>query len=214
MKKFLVLFALFIVPIVAYLFFASGVNNFAKLPVITEKVNNVGGWKSLSGESVTFNQKISMLGFIGSHPESNKLMLFNLNEKIYKRFYGFQDFQMVMILPEGKEAEAETLRKQIGMLSDTEKWQFVFAPEDKINSLFSSLQTTYHLDSNLGSSHVFIIDRNVALRGRKDDSNTEIVYGYDAASVAEIQNKMLDDVKVILAEYRLALKKYNSNRQK
>lgn len=214
MKKFLVLFALFIVPIVAYLFFASGINNFAKLPVITEKVNNVEGWKSLSGEPVSFNQKITVLGFIGSHPESNKLMVFNIHEKIYKRFYGFQDFQMVMVLPEGKEAEAENLRNQIGMLSDVGKWRFVFAPEDTINSLFSSLQTTYRLDSNLGSSYVFIIDKNEALRGRKDNSGTEIVYGYDAASVAEIQNKMLDDVKVILAEYRLALKKYNSNRQK
>jgi hypothetical protein len=70
------------------------------------------------------------------------------------------------------------------------------------------------LGTNLESSYVFIIDKNAALRGRKDNSETEIVYGYDAASVAEIQNKMLDDVKVILAEYRLALKKYNSNRQK
>lgn len=213
MKKFLVLFALFIVPIVAYLFFASGINNFAKLPVITEKVNNVEGWKSLSGEPVTFNQKITILGFIGSHPESNKLMVFNIHEKIYKRFFGFQDFQMVMVLPEGKEAEAENLRNQIGMLSDVGKWRFVFAPEAEINSLFSSLQTTYRLDSNLGSSNVFIVDKNAALRGRAD-SDAEITYGYDAASVAEIQNKMLDDVKVILAEYRLALKKYNADRQK
>ncbi len=213
MKKFLVLFALFIVPIVAYLFFASGINNFAKLPVITEKVNNVEGWKSLSGEPVTFNQKITILGFIGSHPESNKLMVFNIHEKIYKRFFGFQDFQMVMVLLEGKEAEAENLRNQIGMLSDVGKWRFVFAPEAEINSLFSSLQTTYRLDSNLGSSNVFIVDKNAALRGRAD-SDAEITYGYDATSVAEIQNKMLDDVKVILAEYRLALKKYNADRQK
>ena len=35
------------------------------------------------------------------------------------------------------------------------------------------------------------------------------LYGYNAESVAEINNKMEDDVKVILAEYRLALKKYS-----
>jgi hypothetical protein len=35
------------------------------------------------------------------------------------------------------------------------------------------------------------------------------LYGFNAESVAEINNKMLDDVKVILAEYRRALKKYN-----
>ena len=37
--------------------------------------------------------------------------------------------------------------------------------------------------------------------------------GYDARSVADIHNNMVDDVKVILAEYRLALKKYNADRK-
>ncbi len=38
------------------------------------------------------------------------------------------------------------------------------------------------------------------------------MYGYDASNYAEINNKMGDDVKVILAEYRLALKKYKAER--
>ena len=32
-------------------------------------------------------------------------------------------------------------------------------------------------------------------------------------SVAELNNKMKDDVKVVLAEYRLALKKNNADRE-
>ena len=47
MKKNIVLFILFIFPIVAYLFFASGVNSFTKLPIITPKVADFGNWKSL-----------------------------------------------------------------------------------------------------------------------------------------------------------------------
>ena len=47
------------------------------------------------------------------------------------------------------------------------------------------------------------------LRGRDDNDNV----GYDARSVADIHNNMVDDVKVILAEYRLALKKYNADRK-
>ena len=38
---------------------------------------------------------------------------------------------------------------------------------------------------------------------------TETKFGYDSRSVADINNNMLDDVKVILAEYRMALKKNN-----
>ena len=41
MKKAFVLIILFVFPIVAYLFFASGVHNFGKLPVLTENVKDV-----------------------------------------------------------------------------------------------------------------------------------------------------------------------------
>ena len=39
------------------------------------------------------------------------------------------------------------------------------------------------------------------------------MYGYNSSDIAEISNKMVADVKVILAEYRRALKKYNSDRK-
>ena len=41
------------------------------------------------------------------------------------------------------------------------------------------------------------------------DDDQGILFGFNTQSVAEINNKMVDDVKVILAEYRRALKKYN-----
>ena len=55
--------------------------------------------------------------------------------------------------------------------------------------------------------YAFIIDKSKALRGRDDDDG--IKFGYDSRSVADINNNMLDDVKIILAEYRMALKKNN-----
>jgi hypothetical protein len=39
------------------------------------------------------------------------------------------------------------------------------------------------------------------------------LYGYDIRSVAVLNNKMEDDVKVLLAEYRLALKKNYADRK-
>jgi hypothetical protein len=71
-----------------------------------------------------------------------------------------------------------------------------------------------NLDATLSSPYVFIIDKDKALRGRDDDEDIGTLYGYDARTVAEINNKMEDDIKVILAEYRLALKKNNADRQK
>ena len=69
------------------------------------------------------------------------------------------------------------------------------------------MKTDFNLDLNLGTPYVFIIDRDGKLRGRDDNEDTK--YGYDSRSVADINNNMVDDVKVILAEYRMALKKNN-----
>jgi len=79
--------------------------------------------------------------------------------------------------------------------------------EKDILDLFNSLNTNLELDSNLGVSYVFIIDRDGNLRGRDDKDGVK--FGYDSRFVADINNNMVDDVKVILAEYRMALKKNN-----
>ena len=50
------------------------------------------------------------------------------------------------------------------------------------------------------------------LRGRKGKNKKgeeEYREGYNTISAADLHNEMADDVKVILAEYRLALKKNN-----
>lgn len=210
MKKVLVLVVLFILPLVAYLFFASGVNNFGKLPVLTEKVTDV----SSINPAYTFEDKITILGFLGSNIDQVKGNVFNLNQKIYKRFHEFNDFQMIMVAPIGSENAVEDLKEELGQLADAEKWNFVFSEPAKIELMFKDLQTDLKLDENLGNPNVFIIDKNRKLRGRDDDEDEEIKYGFNTVSVAELNNKMEDDVKIILAEYRLALKKNNANRSK
>ena len=90
-------------------------------------------------------------------------------------------------------------------------WYFLPSSSKQIQSHFQSLKTPYQLNQQYNTPYVFIIDKNLNLRGRNDD---EELYGFDARSVAEISKKMIDDVKVILAEYRLALKIYNSDRKK
>ena len=67
------------------------------------------------------------------------------------------------------------------------------------------------LDSNISTPYVFIIDKERGLRGRDDDEDEGVMYGFDSSNIAEINNKMSDDVKVLLAEYRRALKKYNTS---
>ena len=208
MKKYLVLTILFILPLVAYLFFASGVNNFAKLPVIKQNVDNISNYSKIG-----FDNKISVLIFLGNNINDRQGDALNLNQKIYKRFYQFNDFQFVVICPLGSEQLAENLKNKLasGTNTDMINWNFIFLNPELIVKLFKSLKTDNNLDYNYGSPYVYIIDKKLSQRGRND--NKGIKFGYDSRSVADINNFMLDDIKVILAEYRLALKKNGITRK-
>ncbi len=205
MKKTFVLIVLFILPIVAYLFFASGVTNFGKLSTLTTNVKDVSAFEP----SETIQEKITILGFLGKDIANKKGNAFNLNQKIYKRFYEFHDFQMLMVMPKGTEAGVEELKKELGGFTDIGKWKFVFGEEAGIQELFASLKTDLSLDANLATSYVFIIDKERNLRGRDIDEDEGTKYGFDTTSVADLNNKMVDDVKIILAEYRRAFKRNN-----
>jgi len=207
MKKPFVLIVLFVLPIVAYLFFASGVNNFGRLPVLTENVEELNFSKE-----VRFKDKISVLGFLGTNVDSRKGNAFNLNQKIYKRFHEFNDFQFVMVVPIGTEDKVDEIKKELATLSEIDKWNFVFATQEDIKNLYSSLKTDIQLDDKLGTPYVFIIDKDFKLRGRTKDEDEDTKYGFNSNSVADLNNKMIDDVKIVLAEYRLALKKNKTER--
>lgn len=208
MKKYIVLTILFILPLVAYLFFASGVNNFAKLPVIKQNVDNISNYTKIG-----FDNKISVLIFLGNNINDRQGDALNLNQKIYKRFYQFNDFQFVVICPLGSEQLAENLKNKLasGTNTDMINWNFIFLNPKLIVKLFKSLKTDNNLDYNYGSPYVYIVDKKLSQRGRND--NNGIKFGYDSRSVADINNFMLDDIKVILAEYRLALKKNGITRK-
>lgn len=212
MKKNIVLFVLFILPIVAYLFFATGVNSFTTLPIITPKVADFGDWKSLNGDKVTLNNKITILGFSGSEVLKNRGNLFNLNEKIYQRFHEFDDLQFVMICPEGTEDDVKKIIDALDDFTDVSQWRFLFTSTDEIQSYYAQLNLKGKLDSHSGTANVYILDKERNLRGRKDQA--EYKEGYDTFHPSDLSNEMLDDFKIILYEYRAALKKnHNASKQ-
>lgn len=212
MKKNIVLFVLFVLPIVAYLFFASGVNSFSKLPVITPKVADLGNWESLRGEQVTLNNKITILGFSGTDILKNRGNLFNLNEKIYQRYHGFKDLQFVMVCPLGTQKDVKNILDAFDDFTDVSQWHFVFATPEEIQAYYAQLKLVGKLDINAGTPNVYIIDKERNLRGRNEEK--EYKEGYNTFHPSELSNEMLDDFKIILYEYRAALKKnHNATKQ-
>ena len=141
---------------------------------MTENVGDV----SVMDSSISLNDKITILGFLGNDVQLKKGNAFNLNQKIYKRFYEFSDFQFVMVVPKGAEDKVDQLKKQLGNLVDISKWHFVYGAESDIKGVFEGLKTDLTLDGNLATPYVFIIDKELHLRGRTDDEDEGTKYGF------------------------------------
>lgn len=212
MKKSIIIIFLFVFPIGAYLFFASGVNAFTTLPTITPNVNELPDWESLNGEPVKLQDKITVLGFIGTDVSANKTNAFNLNQLIYNKNKGFEDFQVVMVVPaESKEQVLALIHEfEWAKLASFSEWKFVFASKDEIHTYYNTLGLVATLDHKAGTPNVYILDKERNLRGRKGKNKKgteEYKEGYSTISPAELKNEMEDDFKIILYEYRAAYKK-------
>ena len=214
--KKIVLGLLFVFPLLVYLFFASGKNNFAKLPILSKGITEIQNLEFQADNPVSLKDQISIIGYWGGSLKNKQAEALNLNEKIYKRFYEFADFQFVFFVNKNRLSQVDSLKRALkeGVGTDLTKWNFIAATTDEIQTHFTSLQTPIKLDQDGSTPYVFIIDKDLNLRGRNDDEDSGTLYGFDARSVAQINKKMIDDVKVILAEYRLALKIYNNKRKK
>ena len=213
MKKPLVLGILFILPLVIYLFFASGVNRFGRLPILTDSFTTEIVLSSSEEEANDlFQNKITVLSFLGEEVELMKGYLFNFNQKIYKRFYEFKDFQTLLVAYPNQKEAIDQLLIELGQITDVSRYKVLYLDELDSSNLFKALRSDGNLSSG-SSPLVYIVDKNGSLRGRIDDEDEGVLYGYDIRSVAVLNNKMEDDVKVLLAEYRLALKKNYADRK-
>ena len=207
MKKFWVLFSLFILPLVFYIFLSKGIYKYSNLPILTENVIDI---KELSSSSaISFENHLSIVCFLGSDNSTGKGSLFNLNQTIYKRYYQKPYFQVIAVLPEGSEALYKKAIEELSAFTDVSKWHFIYANPTTIKTLFNSFKTPYSLNENLYSENAYIIDMELRLRGRKDDEDTSDgkLYGYNMQSVAVLKNKMKDDISIIYYQLKKSAEK-------
>ncbi len=204
---------LFVFPVLTYLFFASGVNNFARLPIVKEKISEI---EVINQPQVRLKNKITVLGYWGHLTQEMQVQAFNLKEIIYSRFNGFKDFQFVMFIDDKALEEAQRLIQILSNRDDQtgfSNWHFIPVSLQEMTQHHASLNTPRLLDDKGSTPYVYIIDKKLNLRGRDDPKKGEKVFGYDAQSIVELSDKMVDDVKVLLAEYRLALKEKSPNNE-
>ncbi len=211
MKKVFVLIVLFALPISVYILFASAVNHFKHLPILTEQVDNLNNFTSLEGDTIELNKKITLLSFYGKSIHSMRGNAFNLNEKIYTDNQVYREFQCVVLAEDGTQDQARQLLKDLHSFSglDVSKWKFAFGSLEDIQQVFDDLHTDVKLNDKYASPFVFLIDQEMNLRGRKKDDppfKSPTLYGYDTRSVAVLDNTLVDDLKILLIEYQLKKK--------
>ncbi len=217
----MVLGILFFLPVTFLLFLYPATHNYTPLDIVNESVLDLQQFSSDSEEQILLKDHITVLGFFGSRPLDKATTASNLKELVYDKFKGFKRFQIVILMPQGTERAVEELKAEISSYEDLRFWHFVFGGHKNIQKVFFSLKSNTNLSDYLDTDQVFIIDKDLNQRGRLDDrTDRELekekpVYGLDAYNcieVAEIKNKMSEDMRILFTEYRQKRKgEFNSD---
>ena len=219
--RYVVLGILFFLPVTFLLFLYPATHNYTPLDIVNQSVLELNKFESESEEQIILKDHITVLGFLGTQPMENVIAASNLKELVYDKFKGFKKFQMVIVMPLGTEDAAQKLKSEINTYEDLRFWHFVFGEPDAIKRVFFSLKSKTDLNENLATNDVFVVDKDLNQRGRLDDrteneiekNKPEYILGsYDCIEVAEIKNKMSDDLRILFTEYRQKRKgEFNSD---
>ncbi|PCH75778.1 MAG: hypothetical protein COB98_08200 [Flavobacteriaceae bacterium] len=202
-------------PLVFYLFLSKGIYHYSNLPILTTDIVPVTQVDNQQS-GVTFDEKLSILCFLGADVQKAEATLFNLNETIYKRYYQKPFFQIIAIVPKQNKEEMKQVLKKLSQFTDIKGWNFVYADATGIKQLFESLDSPFEMDETQFSEYAFIIDKKGRLRGRKDDEDTDggRLYGYNMKAVAILKNKMKDDIDIIYYQWKKSAEKLKRRQRK
>lgn len=209
-KKYSVLGILFFLPVVFLIMLLPAKHSYTALDIVGTGIKDPHFSTDGNGE-IKLQDYITVVGFLGKHPLDNVTSASNLKEMIYQKFRGFKKFQIVLISPRGSEDEIERLKREINEYHTLKFFHFVYASPSEILSLHNSLNSNIALDSDLATPYVYIIDKELNQRGRIEDkiSNSGRIkdiptslLSYNTIEIAELKNKMSEDMRVLLTEYR------------
>ncbi len=199
-----------------YVYFSMVKHNSLFLPVITKTVNALPPGTTLDGKPVQLKDKITIVGFLGNDVLARRENIFNIDQKLNAKYKGFDDFQVVMLVPQGRENDVKEVCEKLSNMTDITSWRFLFTKPEDIRTFYVSLNVIEPLAEDTGSGNLFIVDKKMALRGRKGKDKKgkeEYKDSYNSFSPSELSNEMTDDVKILLREYRLALRRNGPNKR-
>ena len=108
-KKYIILGVLFLLPVMFVLVLSLSEDNYNPLDIVNENVVELPE----NENNIILKDHITVLAFFGKQPMDMAIAASNLKELVYDKFKGFKKFQIVVLVPNGTQAESEALYKEI-----------------------------------------------------------------------------------------------------
>ena len=221
MKKYKGLLAILILilPTVIYIFLTYGKHNFTHLPYVGPQTDstyhNIPDFAFVNQCNDTINQSdyagnIYLANFIFTTcPNICPVMTYNMR-RIQQKMTQYPNFMILShtVFPEYDTPEV-LLEYANNMEADLSNWNFVTGNRSEIYSIANSYFVNVMEDSTaqggfLHSEYFVLVDKEGRIRARNDDNGNNIGV-YDGTDDYEV-GLLIDDIKVLMAEYNLAKK--------
>lgn len=98
-------------PVLFLLFLYPSKHNYNALDIVKTNIPELHNFKTSEGGSITLENQLTVLGFLGEDPMQDATPALNLKELVYDKFRGFKRFQIVVLLPESAKSQAQALKK-------------------------------------------------------------------------------------------------------
>lgn len=214
-KQGVLLFTILLLPFLLYfslVIISKDENLIATLPVI-----NPHPGLQLRGagfSEANFRNKVSVLVFNGDMDPLDRATISSLYEEAYHPYRLMKDFQLVSFVTSA--AAKRALQKDLIALDGRlpQNWKIYLKSCSQLKRDFKGLKPQIEPSAGCGSSYVLLLDKDLALRGRVKDPKYGAIHAYDASNIAMLSHQLDDDIHILLAEYRLELKKNNKYKLK
>ncbi|MFL2570216.1 MAG: SCO family protein [Flavobacteriales bacterium] len=228
MKKYKGLLAIIILilPTAIYVFLTYGKHNFAHLPYVGPETDST--YHSIPDFAFVnqFNDTISQSDYEGNIYLANfvfttcpticPVMTYNMR-RVQQKMAQYPNFKILShtVFPEYDTPEV-LLEYANKMEADLSNWNFVTGNREDIYSIANSYFVNVMEDSTaqggfLHSEYFVLVDKEGRIRARDDDNGNNIGV-YDGTDDYEV-GLLIDDIKVLMAEYNLAKKDKNESKR-
>ena len=228
MKKYKRLLAILILilPTSIYIYLTYGSHNFTHLPYAGPQTDSTCHsipdftFVNQYGDSLSqsdYNGNVYLANFIFTTcPTICPVMTYNMR-RIQQKLVQYPNFKILShsVFPEYDTPEI-LLKYANKMETDLSNWNFVTGDRNEIYSIASSYFVNAMEDSAaeggfLHSQSFILVDKEGCVRAREDDNGNNIGV-YDGVSDHEV-DLLIDDIKVLMAEYNLAIKDKNESKR-